>query len=274
MRFMYASTIALMLGGEPPTSQPDAVPSSQPTTAPTSQPEDPNPAAPGFDAEHSDPRAIELADEVMTALGGRSAWDSTRYIAWDFVGARTLLWDKQEHRVRIDMGDNAGASVVVVVDLATGDGRAWKNGSPMADEDGTTLVRRGIDIWRNDSYWLVMPYKLKDDGVTLTYVGEDMTADQKQADVIALTYTGVGTTPDNKYHVYINRETKLVDQWDFYVNADDAEPQLSTPWAGWKRHGDIMLCGDRGRMQLSDIGVYDTVPETAFTNPMKVMLTR
>ena len=32
-----------------------------------------NPAMPGFDADASDAKAIEIADEVMEALGGRSA---------------------------------------------------------------------------------------------------------------------------------------------------------------------------------------------------------
>lgn len=29
--------------------------------------------------------------------------------------------------------------------------------------------------WINDSYWFVMPYKLKDSGVTLRYRGQNMT---------------------------------------------------------------------------------------------------
>ena len=39
---------------------------------------------PGFDLEGSDPLAIVLADRIMSAMGGREAWDKTRYIKWKF----------------------------------------------------------------------------------------------------------------------------------------------------------------------------------------------
>jgi len=53
-----------------------------------------NPAMPGFDAEGSDPEAIAVADEVMENLGGRRAWDESRYLTWKFFGRRTHVWDK------------------------------------------------------------------------------------------------------------------------------------------------------------------------------------
>ena len=40
---------------------------------------------PGFDLEGSDPLAIVLADRIMSAMGGREAWDKTRYIKWTFL---------------------------------------------------------------------------------------------------------------------------------------------------------------------------------------------
>ena len=58
---------------------------------------------PGFDLEGSDPLAIVLADRIMSAMGGREAWDKTRYIKWKFFGRRTLLWDKESAKVRIEI---------------------------------------------------------------------------------------------------------------------------------------------------------------------------
>ncbi|MEJ2086172.1 MAG: hypothetical protein P8Y44_10915, partial [Acidobacteriota bacterium] len=49
---------------------------------------DENPPAPGFNAEASDDEAIVIADQVMEALGGRKAWDDTRYLTWNFFGRR------------------------------------------------------------------------------------------------------------------------------------------------------------------------------------------
>ncbi|HHL71578.1 MAG TPA: hypothetical protein ENJ29_03615, partial [Bacteroidetes bacterium] len=52
----------------------------------TSPRDEANPPAPGFNLADSDARAIAIADEVMQALGGRRAWDKTRYITWRFFG--------------------------------------------------------------------------------------------------------------------------------------------------------------------------------------------
>ena len=50
----------------------------------------------------SHPAAIELADSIMVAVGGRKNWDATRFISWNFFWARDLVWDKKEGRVRIE----------------------------------------------------------------------------------------------------------------------------------------------------------------------------
>ncbi|MEM0993518.1 MAG: hypothetical protein AAGI49_10835, partial [Bacteroidota bacterium] len=61
-----------------------------------------NPAAEGFQLENSDVKAIEIADQVMQAMGGRANWDATRYLNWNFFGRRTLFWDKQTGAVQIE----------------------------------------------------------------------------------------------------------------------------------------------------------------------------
>ena len=45
-------------------------------------------------AAQSDEKAVAVADEVMEALGGQSAWDNTRCLTWSFFGRRTHVWDK------------------------------------------------------------------------------------------------------------------------------------------------------------------------------------
>jgi len=102
-----------------------------------------------------------------------------------------------------------------------------------------------------------MPYKLKDSGVTLKYLGEGKTQDGSPADKLELTFNSVGVTPQNKYVVYVGTLNKLVLQWDFYTKATDEEPRFSTPWKGWKDYGGIMLCGERGQYELTDILVSD-----------------
>ncbi|MCZ8216920.1 MAG: hypothetical protein O9262_11810, partial [Cyclobacteriaceae bacterium] len=161
-----------------------------------------NPPAEGFNMDFSDPAAIELADSVMRAQGGRAAWDQTRFISWNFFGRRNLVWDKQEARVRIE---SLPDSTLYLLDMKTGKGRVRVKGTELTEADTLkTMLERAEKIWINDSYWLVMPFKLKDSGVTLKYLGEDTLQTGGFCNVLQLTFSNVGTTPENKYHVYVD----------------------------------------------------------------------
>ena len=223
-----------------------------------------NPPAEGFNASASDEKAIAIADEVMEAMGGRQAWDTTRFINWTFFGRRTLLWDKTNQRVRIDI---PGDSLVMSLNMKDNSGKVWLKGEDISDQDtASTYLERAKSIWINDAYWLVMPFKLKDSGVTLKYMEQDTMVGGKDADVLQLTFEEVGNTPENKYLVYVDLEDRLVKQWTFYTKFDDPEPRFTTPWADYKPMGDLMLSGNRGRGQLTDIKVLMEVPESAFTD--------
>ena len=238
-----------------------------------------NPAAPGFDEAGSDPRAIEIADSVMEKMGGRKAWDETRYVTWRFFGGRLHVWDKHTGDIRIEMTSrDGGEQTVLLANLNSKAGRAWINGAEVIDEaQRAGLVNRGISIWINDSYWLVMPYKLKDSGVTLTYRGEAEMEDGRAADVLQLTFRGVGDTPDNKYEVYVARDSGLVEQWSYYRTAADAEPGFTCAWHNWRRCGDILLSDDRGLLRgnpvrHTDVAVFDELPRSVFEGPEPFVL--
>lgn len=226
-----------------------------------------NPAASGFDLQNSDPKAIEIADEVMEAMGGRPAWDATDHIRWTFFGRRTLLWSKNTGNVRIDI---PGDEMTILLNVHTDKGRIMKAGVEMTDTDSLAkYLKRGKGIWINDSYWLVMPFKLKDSGVTLTYSGEGKTEEGVDADILELRFKEVGNTPQNKYLVYVEKESRLLTQWTFYRNADDEKPGFTTPWINYKQHGGILLSGDRGetprgKRELTNIAVYESLPASAY----------
>lgn len=252
--FLFVA-LALLLSNCQSASEPKDAASS-PTAADT------NPPAQGFNAEGSDPRAIEIADSVMLAMGGRQSWDTTRYFHWNFFGMRTLLWDKQEGRVKITMLPD---STQMVVDLDTGEGEIYSQDKKITDE---AALREGLQqaksIWINDAYWLFMPFKLKDSGVTLEYLKADTTQAGQAADLLQLTFDSVGDTPQNKYHVWVGKEDRLVRQWAYFANATDEEPKFVLPWDNYRTYGDIMLSGDRGERQITDIKVMEEVPRAAF----------
>jgi hypothetical protein len=222
-----------------------------------------NPAAPDFDAAGSDAKAIEIADAVMAAQGGRQAWDETRYLQWTFFGRRSLLWDKWTGDVRIDWLDRPRN---IIVNINNGTGQVRLNGIEQTQPD--TLKKYldlGRRVWINDAYWLVMPFKLKDSGVTLRYLGEKPTDDGRVADLLQLTFKGVGVTPDNKYHVWVDGESRLVTQWAFFKLYTDEKAEFSNPWTDYARVGRLILSGGRGKgSALTDIAAPETVPARVF----------
>ncbi len=222
-----------------------------------------NPPAPGFNLEQSDAKAIEIADQVMQAMGGRHAWEATRCIQWNFFGARELIWDKHAGMVRVNY---ANEDRQAIVNIHTKEGAIWKEGAMVSDPDTLDkYLDQAYRAWINDSYWLVMPYKLKDTGVTLKYLGEDTTQTGDEAWKLQLTFEEVGVTPQNKYHIWVDQDRKLVTQWAFFREYTLDEPNFITPWDNYQQYGDILLSGDRGEREITDIAVHENIPEGAFT---------
>lgn len=227
-----------------------------------------NPPAEGFDEANSDPRAIAIADSVVAHHGGRRAYDDVRYLSWDFFGARQLVWDKMEDRVRIEVPQD---SLVYLLDYSDEDqltGAVQKNGAEMTDPDSIDIYLQSANsMFINDSYWLVQPFKLKDSGVTLKYKGS-ATDPQKNrpSEVIELTFSEVGDTPGNRYQLYVDQDNYRINTWQFFRNAADTVPALETPFDGYRDYGGILLSGDRsGRFQLKNIMVTDTLGDSVFT---------
>lgn len=221
-----------------------------------------NPAAEGFDFANSDPAAIELADTIMAAMGGRANWDKTRFIKWDF-GKRNLVWDKPTGRVRIEAPAD---SVIYLVNVNTGEGKVQVNGQPLLQSDSLQrMLQRAKSIWINDSYWLVMPFKLKDSGVTLKYLGEDTLVAGAKCNVLELTFKNVGDTPDNKYRLYVDLQDNLIKKWAYYEKADQDSASRIWPFDNYKKYGDILLSADRsdGRGP-KNVVVADEMPDKVF----------
>lgn len=224
---------------------------------------DPNPAAEGFNWEASDQQAIATADRVMEAMGGRKAWDETQYIGWDFFGARQHLWDKHNGHIRIEMPSQ---KISILMNINTMQGRVKKGDHIYTKADSLDhYLDLGYAWWINDSYWLVMPYKLKDSGVSLKYIGKDSLQNGSVAEVLQLTFQEVGKTPDNKYLIYVDTNDYLIKQWAFFSKAENETPNFIAPWDNYQRHGNILLSGSRlGERRISDVKVLDSLDQKIF----------
>ncbi|MFT4739042.1 MAG: hypothetical protein ACI8QD_000538 [Cyclobacteriaceae bacterium] len=229
-----------------------------------SEPAPTNSAAEGFNIEASDEQAITIADEVMVAMGGRANWDAANFIRWDFFGSRSLIWDKASDVVRVK---SLRSDLDIIVDFSSDSltGRVWKDGQEFSDTDSLSFyLERGRRMWINDSYWLVMPFKLKDSGVTLSFLGEDTTATGIVANKLRLTFEKVGVTPENAYEIWVSKADSLVNQWAYYREGIDQDRGFVMPWLDYQTYGNIRLSGDRGGRTLSNIKVLEAVPLGVF----------
>jgi hypothetical protein len=214
--------------------------------------------------EASDPKAVEIADKVMAAMGGQKAWNETRHITWNFFGARRLTWDKWTGNVRIDnLRDNS----VILLNINTDTGKLFKYGAEQTNTDSLKkYMKSGKGAWINDSYWLTMPFKLKDKGVTLKYIGEEKTEAGKNADLIVMTFKEVGNTPNNMYKLWVEKESNLLTQWAYFPKSTDEKPGFTRPWTEYKPYGKIILSGERGDRDLTEIKVFEALPESIYTD--------
>jgi len=131
------------------------------------------------------PKADELATKMLKALN-YEAYKNTRFIEWSFRGKRFYKWDKQENIVEVSWDENKvtlhtkepGKSVVLI------------NGKEIDDKE---TLQKSIDYFNNDSFWLVAPYKVFDDGI------ERKLVNYEGKDALLVTYTSGGSTPGDSY---------------------------------------------------------------------------
>ena len=229
----------------------------------------------------ADAKAAAVASELDNALGGESAWESVPYVRFDFVVTKEgkevarfrHWWDKRRGRDRVEGPDDKGRIVAAIVNLQNRSGRSFTAGLP--DRDSTEIaaqVQNGYDRWVNDSYWLMMPFKLRDPGTNLKYSSLKKGPAGEEWDVLELTFDpGVGLTPKDHYWLYVNRKTHLMDKWDFLLQ-DQKPPAESATWGEWTKFGPVhlstlhRLAGKPIVLRFENVAVPPSIDESIFTD--------
>jgi len=223
-----------------------------------------NPAHENFDMLHSDKKAIEVADKVMKSMGGRENWDNTKFLKWNFFGQRLHYWNKETGDIRIEIPNS---DAIILMNINTLEGKVNLGGvEPTKADSLDKYLQLGKEMWVNDSYWMFMPFKLKDGGVSLKYKQKRMMLDDEYAYALELTFNNVGETPDNKYIIYVDTYDYKVRQWDFYPTVEMETPAFSTTWDNYLQYGNIELADVRSTDTLTDIAVFEELSETVFTS--------
>lgn len=227
-------------------------------------------------AVSAQPSADAVARRAIDVLAG-PAWDDARYLAFTFnverEGKNVASWAQRLDRFtgdyRVAGRNRDGEDVVVVMNVNTKQGKAWRNGEEVADN--AKLLEFGYGRFINDTYWLLMGFKSFDPGVTREYAGEKTDACGQVHDVVRFSFADVGLTPGDVYWMWVNRDSGLVDQWHMKLQGSKPEDAPSVVlFRDYRRVGGLLISRKReiqGRNQfirLDDVTVAREVPAGAF----------
>jgi hypothetical protein len=234
--------------------------------------------APKANTPDADARAIAIADGVIDSLGGRARWDRLAGLRWTFESAvgdslrpgRRHAWDKRTGWHRVEGRNRQGQSFVLIARLGEeGAGMAWVDGTPIAGDSLARLLGRAQSMWINDTYWMLMPYKLRDPGVRLQYAGESREGDRTY-DRLALSFDRVGETPGDRYWVWVDRASHRVEKWEYVLEGEPPPPEVWT-WEGWEEHAGLWFPTahrqDSTVVYTRAIEVVDAFPDGTFERP-------
>ena len=177
-------------------------------------------------AETRDPKAVEIAESVAKAMGGKEAREKARYLQFSFLvvaeGAyrtrRTHLWDTWEGRYRYESMPDGGPAELVLFNTNTKQGDVYLDRVKASGEEAAKALEGAYGAYINDVYWLMMPWKWLDPGVSLKYVGEEEYGG-KACDVVELSFEQVGLTPGDVYRAYVSRESGLMIRWTYTLQS-------------------------------------------------------
>lgn len=238
--------------------------------------------APGI-ADHTfdDPEVTRVHQRMVETMAPENGWERTRYLEFDWAVnrgegeplIRAHRWDRWEGKARVEAPTQEGGTYVAI--FATDDpegGRVWVDGEEVTGEEATRRLQGAYSAHINDSYWLIMPYKWTDPGVTARWVGETVEEETGvRWEKVELSFDeGVGLTPRNRYRAWINAETGLMERWEHFRDAE-AQPSPSD-WTEWVRIGPLSLAlnrrsGGETRIFFSHVAAAESVPEGAFDPP-------
>lgn len=150
-------------------------------------------------------KADAMASKMLHALD-YDAYKNTSYIEWTFKKTHHYKWKKNEYictvywedfKVKFNLKDRE-------------DSQAYIHNFEVKGEKAEELIEKAIDYFNNDSFWLVAPYKVFDNGSERSIVTLD---DNSKA--LLVTYNSGGSTPGDSYlwHLDANGKPTSFQMW-------------------------------------------------------------
>ncbi|MDZ7269842.1 MAG: hypothetical protein ONB48_21375 [candidate division KSB1 bacterium] len=204
-------------------------------------------AAPVSLAQPQADDARELARQVMNALGGIQNWEKTTELAFDFVVSsegtevtrRHHVWNRRTNGYLLSWNDsrNGSAYRLAFDNIYQKTGTVSIDGRTPADSTVRQMLERGYALFINDTYWLIMPFKLFDPGVNLREMPAEK-SEGKRVRVLHLSFAGVGLTPGDQYWLAIDPVSFRIQSWRYQLESGREGGYF---WQDYKAFGAVTL---------------------------------
>lgn len=164
--------------------------------------------------------ADALAQNMLDALD-YEAYQKTKYIEWTYQNKRRYKWEKSNDMCTVHWNEYKVELHLKFPERS----KAYIHNFNVVGEQRDELVEDALKYFNNDSFWLVAPYKIFDDGVERSLVKVD------GKDALLATYTKGGTTPGDSYLWQFDASGKPVSfrMWTDLLPMDG----LEASWTDW-----------------------------------------
>lgn len=187
------------------------------------------------------PEAEALADKMLEALN-YEAYQKLNTIQWTFYRNHTFIWNKKDNIVTAKWDDYE-----ITFSPENKSGTVLKNGTILEGPEKQTALQTAWQLYANDSFWLVAPFKVRDPG-TRRYL-----VDTEEGPGLLVTYNGGGVTPGDSY-LWILDEQNRPKAWRMWVNILPIGG-LEFEWNNWKQYNGVWFASSH--KGLVDVTVSD-----------------
>ena len=166
-------------------------------------------------------KADELAQKILKAIKHK-AYKNTRFLEWSFGGKRHYKWDKKKHIVNVSWD-------TILVNLHPNQlekSTVFFN-NILQGNVNTTIIKKAERFFNNDSFWLVAPHKLFENGI----IRNIQKVDNK--DALLVKYTTGGSTPGDSY-LWILDSNYVPKNYKMFVPSMKMNGVPAT-WEDWKQ---------------------------------------
>lgn len=166
-------------------------------------------------------QADALAYKMLDALNYK-AFEDTNYLEWTYKNRRHYEWQKdqnscnvfwEEYKVTLNLKDYSQSKAFVHSFIMDND---------MKDD----LIKKAIKYFNNDSFWLIAPYKVFDEGTERALIKLP-----NNEEALLVTYTSGGNTPGDSYLWQFDDsgKPKCFKMWTSALPIDG----LEASWTDW-----------------------------------------